>query len=103
MKTLILTLALIALPAHAQQWQYLESVVPCGPLQEVVRVLSQSQYREVPIWRGHSDRDPTRFLLFMNVERGNFTLVQYHKELACVLGLGSSSEIVDRSPFPLER
>lgn len=103
MKTLILAAALISLPVQAQQWQYLESVVPCGPFQEVVRVLSQSQYQEVPIWRGQSDRDPTRFMLFANIERGNFTLVQYHKDLACVLGLGSWSEIVNRSPFALEK
>lgn len=99
MKKLMLLLLTIALPATAQQWRQVENTVPCGPFREIVRVLTQEKYKEVPLWVGRSGQDVTSFTLFYNPDRGNFTLLQYYRETACILGMGDSSDIVNLAPF----
>lgn len=99
MKKLMLLLLTIALPATAQQWRQVENTVPCGPFRDIVKVLIQEKYKEVPLWVGRSGQDATSFTLFYNADRGNFTLLQYYKETACILGMGDASDIVNLAPF----
>jgi len=98
-KLTLLSLLIIALPAWAQQWRQVENTVPCGPFRDIVKVLTQEKYKEVPLWVGRSGQDPTSFTLFYNSDRGNFTLLQYYRETACILGMGDSSDIVNLAPF----
>jgi len=98
-KLTLLSLLIIAIPAWAQQWRQVENMVPCGPFRELVKVLMQEKYNEVPLWVGRSGQDPTSFTLFYNSDRGNFTLLQHYRETACILGSGDSSDIVNLAPF----
>lgn len=95
--TLLLLLAL-ALPLQAQ-WVDLQNTVPCGPFRDIVATLTHEKYKETPLWVGQSGGDVTSFALFINADRGNWTVLQYHKEMACILGAGTTSNIVNLAPF----
>ena len=98
--TLLLLLAL-SMPAQANTDPWFESNKPvmCGPFQNIVRTLMRDQFKELPLWIGQSSEDATQFSLFVNAERGNWTLVQYGQEIGCILGIGKTGNIVNLTPF----
>ena len=65
-------------------------------------MVTGEKFNEVPLWVGKSGTDPTSFAVFLNTDKGNFTVLQYYKEQACVLGMGSSSSIVNLAPFQIK-
>ena len=98
-KLMLLCLLWAALPVQAQQWTQLQNTVSCGPFRDIVRVLTQARYSELPLWVGQSGRDATSFTLFLNADSGGWTLLQYYGETACVLGMGDNSNITNLAPF----
>lgn len=100
MKKLMLLLLLSISPGLlAQEWTEIKNTVICGPFRDMVRVLTQEKYNELPLWVGQSEQDRTSFTLFLNAERGNFTLLQYYQDRACILGTGQTSDIFNLVPF----
>ena len=85
--------------AAAAQWVEMTGVFNCGPLQDIVRVLSRDRWQEFPLWVGQSGDTNSSFVLLVNADKGNWTVLQYHKETACILGAGSHSNIVNLAPF----
>ena len=100
MKKLMLLCLLVLAPfAQAQQWTQLQTTVSCGPFRDIVRVLTQARYNEMPLWVGQSGRDATSFTLFLNADSGGWTLLQYYGDTACLLGMGDASNITNLAPF----
>lgn len=98
-KLILLVLMVLSLPVRANDWTEREKPVLCGPFREIVQTLMQEKYNETPLWIGQSNQDKTRFSLFTNVDTGAWTLVQYGQVNGCVLGTGSTSNIVNLAPF----
>ena len=98
-KLMLLCLLALAPFAQAQQWTQLQNTVSCGPFRDIVRVLTQARYNEMPLWVGQSGRDATSFTLFLNADSGGWTLLQYYGDTACILGMGDASNITNLAPF----
>ena len=100
MKKFTLLLLLFLAPAlQAQQWQTLTAQFSCGPFREIVKVLTNQKFQETPLWIGNNDNDPTNLVLFLNADSGNWTMLQYFRDTACILGMGQTSNIVNLAPF----
>jgi len=103
MKNLILSLALlsIAVPVAAQdtKWVKAEKTVSCGPLREIITILSGDRWKESPIWIGENPGDnKSRFTLMVNETTGGWTVLEYQGDTACILGTGYNSRAVDLRP-----
>ena len=98
-KLIVPLMFLIAVPAQAQEWFDSEKPVVCGPFREIVTTLRDSKYDELPLWIGKSSQDKSRFSLFFNEKTTAWTLVQYGTTTGCILGIGTSSDIVNLAPF----
>ena len=86
-------------PATAQTWTESQKPVVCGPFREIVTTLTKEPYQEFPLWIGTSSEDSSRFSLFVNTEKGNWTLVQYGTNTGCILGIGVTGEIFKPDSF----
>lgn len=96
----MLLLLLTATPhLAARDWTTLTAQIGCGPFREIVKVLTDQKFKETPLWIGQSEGDLTSFVVFLNSDDGNWTVLQYYKETACVLGMGRTSNIVNLAPF----
>jgi hypothetical protein len=67
----------------------LEKTVVCDKTQNVLDVIINGRYQETPMWGGIDDN--SRYSLLVNRETGTWTLIQFTKETACILGTGEGS------------
>lgn len=97
MKKFMVLVLLIVLPMMARAedkgWFETNKPVKCGPFREIVQIVISEPFTEQPVWVGTSGTDPTSFTLFVNDKSGTWTLVQYAKEIGCVLGMGPSGKL----------
>lgn len=89
MKFLISILFLIPIYSWAQDSVVVEKKIVCNWVSVILGTLKDT-YKEEPIWVG-TDKDRSRYGLFVNPKNGHFTLVQFNNEIACVIGAGESS------------
>lgn len=92
MKKLLAILAIIPLLTSAQSSSgpiTLEKTVVCDKTQNVLDVIINGRYQETPMWGGVDDN--SRYSLLVNRETGSWTLIQFTKETACILGTGEGS------------
>jgi hypothetical protein len=92
MKKLLAILAIIPLLTSAQSSSgpiTLEKTVVCDKTQNVLDVIINGRYQETPMWGGVDDN--SRYSLLVNRETGSWTLIQFTKETACILGTGQGS------------
>lgn len=92
MKKLLAILAIIPLLTSAQSSSgpiTLEKTVVCDKTQNVLDVIINGRYQENPMWGGVDDN--SRYSLLVNRETGTWTLIQFTKETACILGTGEGS------------
>jgi hypothetical protein len=92
MKKLLAILAIIPLLTSAQSSSgpiTLEKTVVCDKTQNVLDVIINGRYQETPMWGGIDDN--SRYSLLVNRETGTWTLIQFTKETACILGTGEGS------------
>ena len=69
----------------------------CGPAPVVFRSLAGKDINEKPIWLGQ-DENKSNYAIFVNAETSAFTLIQFGEQMACILGLGPSSDIFENKP-----
>lgn len=65
--------------------------VICGPLEIMLKGLADKDINEKPVWTGRRDDQKTDFYVFLNFETSAFTIIEAGKEVACIVGLGSTS------------
>ena len=93
MKKTLIILCMLPHLAWAQEPVIVEKKIACNWLNPVLENLAQ-QYQERPVWVGRQDN--TNYSLLVNPERGTWTLIQFNKEIACVIGSGNQSQ-----PLPI--
>jgi hypothetical protein len=96
-KLLALLLAIPLLTSAAPEADdafFVEKRVVCDKTNVVFEVLMKGESRENPIWGGTNG--DARFGLFINKETGTWTMVQFNKDIACILGHGDNSFSVAR-------
>ena len=92
MKKLLGLLLIIPLLTSAQSPSgpvTIEKTVVCDRTQNVLDVIINGRYQENPVWGGVDD--DSRYGLLVNRETGTWTIIQFNKETACILGTGKSS------------
>lgn len=85
---------LISMPtlAAGEAWFESNKPVKCGPFREIIQLVTGSPFLEQPLWIGQSGTDVTQFALFRNPDTNTWTLVQYGREMGCVLGMGKGEK-----------
>ncbi len=95
MKKILLLAALIPVLALAQEPVTVEKPVTCFPTKILLESLNK-EYKEEPIWIGNAS--DSRYSLFVNPKTSEFTFIQFNNEVACILGVGSSSRNILTKP-----
>jgi hypothetical protein len=94
-KLMALIFCLVSTISNAQNnnFKELNKKVSCGPFNDIVKILMSTQYKEIPIWSGLDISEGTSYALFHNEKTGTFTLIEFNKNIACVLGEGTNSQV----------
>ena len=96
-KLLALALAIPLLTAAAPDTDdafIVDKRIVCDKTNTMFEVLMKGQAQETPIWGGING--DAKFSLFINKETGTWTMVQFNKDVACILGHGDNSFSVTR-------
>jgi hypothetical protein len=96
-KLLALALAIPLLTAAAPDADdafIVDKRIVCDKTNVVVEVLMKGESQERPSWGGTNG--DAKFSLFINKETGTWTMIQFNKNVACILGHGDNSFSVAR-------
>lgn len=88
MKTLVLVVCLLSSSAHAQVFTANKSI-DCAN-REVVLASVLKTHGHVPVWSGVQGK--FGFLLTENKKTGEWTMIQYDDEFACILAEGNKAK-----------
>lgn len=102
MKRLLLTLLLCLayVPAAAQLFSMQRPIV-CGEADWVLNALI-SELGEQPVWQSTSPDNSSRYMLLISRNGQGWTLIQFNREIACIVGTGENSTfLVDRLGSPI--
>lgn len=58
----------------------------CSPLSEMEQAVSQ--WGENEVWTGFSPKENTLYTFFYNLEKKTWSIIQYDKSTACIIGYG---------------
>jgi hypothetical protein len=87
----------LLLPALAYaQPVTVEKPVICDNLKTVIETLTGTGYREQPFWSGNDET--SRYILLVNERTKSWTILQFNKNIACVLGTGDNHRQVFSKP-----
>lgn len=78
----------------AQESRTLNKPVLCADRDRIIRELSGPKYQEMPVWLGLENSTGDRYSLFVNAETGSWTLIQFDKTVACIIGAGERSQTI---------
>lgn len=81
--------------ANAQINKFSETTKPvvCDDTQKVISVIME-RYKEAPVWLALDGEGQSRYVLMTNPKTGSWTLLQYTPDMACILGVGSESNLL---------
>lgn len=85
----ILGVLLSPILAHAQPVT-VEKPVICDIPKTVIETLTGKDYQEQPFWTGSDQL--SQFVILVNDKNKSWTIVQFNKDIACVLGTGENSQ-----------
>lgn len=85
--TLAFLFCLISTLANAQLFES-KTTVQCGDTKYVLTNLAGEEIEEHPFWVGTSDTSKTNTVVMVNEKTLTWTVVQFDKKIACVLGVG---------------
>jgi hypothetical protein len=87
----------LLLPALAlAQPVTVEKPVVCDTPKTVMETLTGNGYQEQPFWIGNDET--SRYVLLANERTKSWTIVQFNKNIACVLGTGENHRQIFLGP-----
>jgi hypothetical protein len=87
----------LLLPALAYaQPVTVEKPVICDTPKTVIETLTGKGYQEQPFWIGNDET--SRYILLANERTKSWTIVQFNKNIACVLGTGDNHRQIFLGP-----
>lgn len=66
--------------------------VPCTETERLIKDIIIKKYKETAVWLGEN-AEKNNFALFVNVDSGGWTLIEFKGKTACILGAGNSSSL----------
>lgn len=91
--TLVFALHIGIANAQSTAWVEVEKSVICGPLKDFITGLSKD-FKEYPVFLGADGKDDSKYSLFVNKDTGSWTIIQFNKTIACLLGTGSKGQLI---------
>jgi len=74
--------------------------VYCDKIETMISILKGRDYEESPIWLGtEKDSKAPNYSLFVNQETKTWTIIQFNKETACVLGAGEDFIVLSKKSY----
>ena len=96
---LIFLTSLVATTALAQPATTKKEVY-CDKTETIISILKGRDYEESPIWIGkEKDSKASNYSLFVNQETKTWTIIQFNKETACVLGAGEGFTVPSNKSY----
>jgi len=95
MKYIFAALVLISSVAHAQLSEY-ERKFTCGETRFVITALTKTAQEKL-IWVGTDPETKTQTMVLQNTRTLTWTVVQYDRDIACVLQSGTGFRILTDS------
>lgn len=90
-KTLVFVAAMLYLASTPAQQPYRSNKpVMCDSLENVSSTM-KDKYGEEPIWYGEDLEGNGKYVMLANLQTRTWTFVQFTKDWACVLGVGTGS------------
>jgi len=77
--------------ANAQGYQSSKPVI-CDSFSEVFTTII-NDFNEKLFWAGEDLTNESKYALMVNSETGTWTIIQFSKDTACVLGVGKNSSL----------
>ncbi len=65
-----------------------KTTIRCGETNYILTNLAGEEIKEHPMWVGTSDTSKTSTMVMVNNNTQTWTVVQFDKKIACVLGVG---------------
>lgn len=84
-------------PEEPTQLRQLSKTVVCAPIETIFGALSSNDVQELPIWVGKDQEQQSQWAVFVNQKTGTFTIVQFGVSTACVIGMGTDSNILAKT------
>ena len=94
MKKFILALVLASTSVFAQKapdFSEVKKPVICSDTDFILAEINKSEFKEKAVWLG-TDDTKHRFVLFLNLATGTWTILEFKDNIACFLGSGDKSE-----------
>lgn len=70
--------------------------VACTDTASLLTSIGESKWKEHPMWLGKSST--SRVSIFVNQKTGTWTIVQFNEKVACILEVGTDSELLLGEP-----
>jgi hypothetical protein len=87
MKKLFFLICLaMAVNVHGQEKR--NKPVFCGPNQQIFSYITGPEFTEQLYWIGKTESEDSKFALLVNAKTRTWTLIEFNKDTACVLGTG---------------
>lgn len=79
--------------AYAVQPFNVEKPVVCADVKTVIETITGEGYNEQPYWIGKDET--SKYVLLVNERTREWTMIQFTDQIACILGTGSSSRLIN--------
>jgi hypothetical protein len=97
MRKFFASVLLLPILALAQQGPVkVDKEVLCDETAVILKWALDNDFNEQPFWMG-ADRI-SRYSLLVNEKSGTWTLIQFNKTIACIIGTGSGHTLVLKGP-----
>lgn len=80
--------------AYAEPLEIQKTII-CDKASTILNGLQSGKYKEMPRWSGLASAEDTSFVIMANESTGSWTIVQFNAELACILGEGKKSQVIE--------
>jgi hypothetical protein len=94
----LLSVMFLASSAYAEPVTINKPIV-CDAAEIVFKTLSGENYQERPIWLATSTEKLVNYSLWVNASSKTWTIVQFNKDIACILGVGESYTTIGKKPI----
>jgi hypothetical protein len=99
MKHILIFLTSLACLTAVAQPMTTKKEVYCDKTEKIISILQGEDFEEAPIWFGKSDGNAPNYSLFVNQKIKSWTIIQFNKETACVLGTGEGFNLLNNKPY----
>lgn len=71
--------------------------VICDEFDKMIDTLTKKDYDEKILWIGGDKNSDSKYAILANEKTGTWSIVQYNKEAACIIGAGENFKLLDIS------